>query len=165
MILAISFINAAGAVEVNTIGSLTTSLPAACDCVSAISGSSVALAAEGSVLLNQGATLSATNDVTVRAGYSAELGKYSTTDKTLTVNGSVSGSAIDLFSAGAITTSGTLSGVVTETPSLGSNSSGPVGPVTPPTLAECTATPSLPGCSAVLPTLTTCTALAGNGRL
>ncbi len=123
--LTISFINAAGAVGVNAGGALATSIPAACDCVSAITGSSVALAAEGSMLLNEGSTLSATNDVTLRAGYNSASGTYSSTDKTLTVNSSVSGSTIGLFSAGAITTSGTLTGVVTETPSLGSRPSGP----------------------------------------
>ena len=156
--LTISYVNAAGAVGVKASGSLVTSIPTACDCVSAIAGSSVALAAEGSMLLNAGATLSATNDVTLRAGYDSASGTYSSTDKTLTVDGSVSGSTIGLFAAGAITASGTLTGAVTQTPSLGSDPSGPVGPVTPPTLAECIATPSLAGCGAVLPTLAACTA-------
>ncbi len=145
--LMITFIAATGAVNVNTNGSLSTPIPSECDCTPGITGSSVVLAADGWMLLNAGGDITATDEVALYAGYDAASGTYTSSDGTLTIEGNVSGSTVGLFAGGAITTSGTLTGVVTEMPSLYSAL---------PSLAQCIATPNLPGCSAVLPPLTTC---------
>jgi filamentous hemagglutinin family protein len=165
--LTIDFISALGAVSVNAGGSLTTPTATACDCTRSITGSSVALAANGPMLLSAGALITATNEVALYAGYDAASQTYTNSGNTLTVDGDVSGTTIGLFAGGTITTSGTLTGVVTQTPSL---YKGPLSLaqciVTPslpgcsallPTLAQCTVAPSTPGCSAVLPTLAACT--------
>lgn len=146
--LTITHLDAAGAVNVSTNGSLTTPFGSECDCTPGITGSSVALAASGSMLLNLDADITATNSVALYAGYDAASGTY-TSDGSLTVDANVSGSTVGLFAGGEITGSGTLTGAVTETPSLYSAL---------PSLAQCIATPNLPGCSAVLPTLATCAA-------
>jgi hypothetical protein len=166
--LQINFILAPDAVNVNASGSLTTPTEIACDCTRSISGSSVVLAASGPMLLSAGAEITATDGVELYAGYDSASETY-TSSRTLTVDSNVSGSTIGLFAGGAITTSGTLTGVVTESPLLyaGAPSSPSLAqciatPVLPgcssvlPSLAECTATPSTPGCSAVLPTLAVC---------
>lgn len=145
--LTITSIEAAGAVSVATNGSLTTPVGSECDCTPGIAGSSIVLAASGSMLLNADADITATNEVAMYAGYDSASAAY-TSDGTLTVDADVSGSTVGLFAGGEITSSGTLTGVVTETPSLYSAL---------PSLAQCIATPGLPGCSAVLPTLQTCT--------
>jgi filamentous hemagglutinin family protein len=149
--LTITHLDAAGAVNVSTNGSLTTPFSSVCDCAPGITGASVALAASGSMLLNVDADITATNEVALYAGYDAVSGTYAS-DGSLTVDADVSGSTVGLFAGGEITSSGTMTGVVTETPSLYSQ--------LPqlPSLAQCIATPNLPGCSAVLPTLATCTA-------
>jgi filamentous hemagglutinin family protein len=149
--LQIDRIDAAGAVSVNASGTLTTPTEMECDCARTISGSSVALASGGAMLLNAGALITATNEVELRAGYDSANAVYSSAS-TLIVDSDVSGSTVGLFAGSAIATSGVLTGVVTEMPSL--YSAAPL----PPTLAQCIATPGLPGCSAVLPTLATCTA-------
>jgi filamentous hemagglutinin family protein len=149
--LAVDFIDAAGAVSVSVSGSLTTPTSVACDCTNRIAGSSVVLAAAGPMQLSAGAAIAATNGVELRAGYDSTSGTYASSD-TLTVDSDVSGSTVGLFAGGAITTSGALTGVVTETPSLYS------APPLAPSLAQCIATPGLSGCNAVLPTLAVCTA-------
>jgi hypothetical protein len=146
--LTITSIDAADAVNVSTNGSLTTPFGSVCDCAPHITGSSVVLAASGSMLLNTDADITATNEVALYAGYDAASGAY-TSDSSLTVEANVAGSTVGLFAGGEITRSGTLTGAVTETPSLYS---------TLPSLAQCVATPTLLGCSAVLPTLATCAA-------
>ena len=151
--LAIHYIDAAGAVRVNTSGSLTTPTAMECDCTNSITGSSVVLAADDQMLLSDGAVITATNEVELYAGYDSASESY-TSSGTLTVDGAVSGSTVGLFAGGAITTSGTLTGVTTEMPSL---YSGPPSP-SAPSLEQCVETPSLLGCSSVLPTLATCIA-------
>jgi filamentous hemagglutinin family protein len=146
--LTVTHLDAADAVNVSTNGSLTTPFGSVCDCAPGIAGSSVVLAASGSMLLNMDADITGTNEVALYAGYDAASGTY-TSDGSLTVDANVSGSTIGLFAGAEITGSGTLTGAVTETPSLYSAL---------PSLAQCIATPSLPGCSAVLPTLATCAA-------
>ncbi len=93
------------------------SFSSVCDCTPGITGSSVVLAASGSMLLNVDADITATNEVALYAGYDAVSGTYAS-DGSLTVDANVSGSTVGLFAGGEITNSGTLTGVVTETPSL-----------------------------------------------
>ena len=147
--LVVDSIDAVGAVRVNTSGSLTTPTAMACDCARSISGSSIVLASAGSMLFTAGTIIEATNEVELRAGYDSASATY-TSPGTLTVDGDVSGSTVGLSAGGAITTSGMLTGGVTQTPSLYS------APVLPPSLATCTASPTTVGCSAVLPSLAAC---------
>jgi hypothetical protein len=150
--LTVNSISALGAVNVNSAGSLTIPTITGCDCTRSISGSSVTLTAYGPMLLNAGSTITATNGVALYAGYDAASGTYVSSAGTLTADGSISGSTIDLFAAGTINISGTMTGVLTQTP-LQYSSTPP-----PPTLAQCIAAPALAGCSSVLPTLAQCTA-------
>jgi filamentous hemagglutinin family protein len=167
--LTVNFVEANGVASISASGSMTTPIPAACDCTPGISGLSVVLASEGSMLVNAGGTVTGETDVALHAGYQLASDTY-TSATTLAVDGDVFGSRVGLFAGGAITTSGTLHGVVTQTPSLYSAPSLPpltectASPMTPgcsaalPTLSACTANPSIAGCSAVLPTLSACTA-------
>jgi filamentous hemagglutinin family protein len=149
--LAIDSISAIGAVNVNSGGSLTIPTAQTCDCSLSITGSSVTLTAYGSLLLNVGSTVTASGPVALYAGYDAASSTYVGSPNTLTLNGSVTGSAVNLFAGGAISVTGSVTGTLTQMPSLYS----PATP--PPTLAQCIATPTLPGCSSVLPTLAQCT--------
>jgi filamentous hemagglutinin family protein len=152
--LAIDSISAIGAVDVNSGGSLTIPTAQTCDCSLSITGSSVTLTAYGSMLLNVGSTITAGGPVALYAGYDAASSTYVGSPNTLTLGGSVTGSTISLFAGGAINVTGSVTGALTQTPSLYS-------PATPPptlTLTQCIATPTLPGCSSVLPTLAECTA-------
>ncbi|HEY4365704.1 MAG TPA: filamentous hemagglutinin N-terminal domain-containing protein [Steroidobacteraceae bacterium] len=148
--LTVNFIEAGGVASVSASGSMTTAIPTACDCAVHISGSSVVLATEGSMLVNPGGFISAESDVALYAGYQPASGTY-TNAATLAVDGDVSGGTVGLFAGGAITASGALTGAVTQTPSLYS----PVPSL--PTLSECMAAPTTLGCSALLPTLVECT--------
>jgi filamentous hemagglutinin family protein len=149
--LTVYSISALGAVNVNSGGSLTIPAITACDCTRSISGSSITLTAYGPMLLNAGSSITATNGVALYAGYDAASGSYVSSAGTLTADGSISGSTIDLFAAGAINISGAMTGVLTQTP-LQFSSTPP-----PPSLAQCIAAPALAGCSSVLPTLAQCT--------
>jgi filamentous hemagglutinin family protein len=148
--LVIDYVSASGAVAINSGGSLSTATPQTCDCTLSITGSSVALTAAGSMLVSAGYNITATDGVSLTAGYNASSGTYVGSNNTLTVDGDVSAATIGLAAGGAISVTGTLTGAVTQTPNLYS------APL--PTLDQCIATPTLPGCSAVLPTLAQCTA-------
>jgi filamentous hemagglutinin family protein len=149
--LTVNSISALGAVNVNSGGAFTIPTITACDCSRSISGSSITLTAYGPMLLNAGSTITATNGVALYAGYDAASGTYVSSAGTLTADGSISGSSIDLFAAGAINISGSMTGVLTQTP-LQFSTTPP-----PPSLAQCIAAPALAGCSSVLPTLAQCT--------
>jgi filamentous hemagglutinin family protein len=148
--LVIDYVSASGAVAINSGGSLSTGTALTCDCTLSITGSSVALTAAGSMLVGAGYSITATDGVSLNAGYNAPSGMYVGSNNTLTVDGNVSGATIGLAAGGAINVTGTLTGAVTQTPNLYS------APL--PTLNQCIATPTLAGCSAVLPTLAQCTA-------
>jgi hypothetical protein len=143
--LTVTGISALGAVNVNSGGSLSTPTVAECDCSRSLSGSAVTLTAHGSMLINAGSAIMASGPVALYAGYDAAGGTYVGSPNTLTVNGSVSGASIGLFAGGAIAVAGTLTGSVTQMPSLYSP------PTPPPRLEQCAANPTLPGCSSVLP--------------
>jgi filamentous hemagglutinin family protein len=150
--LAIDSISAIGAVDVNSGGSLTIPTALTCDCSLSITGSSVTLTAYGSMLLNVGSTVTSSGPVALYAGYDAASSTYVGSPNTLTLGGSITGSTVNLFAGGAINVTGSITGALTQTPSLYS----PATP--PPTLTQCIAVPALPGCSSVLPTLAQCTA-------
>ncbi len=111
--LTVDSISALGAVDVNTGGSLTIPTMLACDCTRSISGSSVTLTAYGPMLLNTGSTITAANGVALYAGYDVASSTYVSSGGTLTADGSVTGATIDLFAAGAINITGSMTGVLT----------------------------------------------------
>ena len=146
--LVVNYVGAAGAVGITSGGSLSTGTAQSCDCELVINGSSVDLTSAGSMTVSSGYAITATDAVTLKAGYSG--GTYAASNNTLAMNGSVSGATVGLSAGGTITVGGTLTGTVTQSPNLY---------VPPPlTLDQCIANPALPGCSAVLPTLDQCTA-------
>jgi filamentous hemagglutinin family protein len=146
--LTVNYINATGAVNVISGGAFSTGTPQSCDCSLMINGASVALTSAGPMTISSGYTITATDAIALNAGYSG--GTYAASNNTLTVNGSVSGSTIDLSAGGPIYIGGTLVGTVTQSPNSYT--------APPPTLDQCIANPALPGCSSVLPTLAQCTA-------
>jgi filamentous hemagglutinin family protein len=147
--LTVNYISATGAVNVNSGGSFNTPITMACDCTTSITGSSVTLTASGSMLINSGFSITATDAIALHAGYDAAGNTYSSTPQSLAINGDLYGASVGLFASGAINMAGTVSGVLTQMPSLAPS---------PPTLAQCVATPALPGCAAVLPSAAQCTA-------
>jgi filamentous hemagglutinin family protein len=149
--LTVNYISALGAVNVSSAGTLGTATAVACDCTTRISGSAVTLSSHASMLVGSGYTVTATDGVSLYAGYDASSGTYTGSSNSLSVAGSVSGSTVSLFSGGAINVTGTVAGALTQMPLQ--YSSVP----TPPTLSQCIATPTLAGCSAVLPSLAQCT--------
>ena len=168
--LSVDFISAAGVVNVNSGGSLSTPTATGCDCTPSIAGSSVTLTAKGTMLITTGYSVTATDGVSLYSGYDVSTGTYANSNNSLTVDGIVSGSTIGLFAGGTISANGTLSGVVTQnpsqyavSPSLPSLSQCIATPTLEgcaavlPSIAQCTSTPTAPGCSVVLPTLAQCT--------
>lgn len=151
--LLVDFVEGAGTVSVLTSGSLTTGTPQTCDCALSISGSSVNLTANGLIDISAAYSVTGTNGVALYAGYNPSSNAYAASNNTLSVEGSVSGSAVTLSAGGAINVTGTVTGTLAETP----DQYVPVSPPpAPPTLQQCIANPSLSGCSAVLPTLARC---------
>jgi filamentous hemagglutinin family protein len=149
--LSVDFISASGVVNVNSSGSMSTPTAIACDCTRSISGSSVILTAKGAMLITAGYSVTATDGVALYGGYDVASGTYANSANSLTVDGNVTGSTIGLFAGGTISATGTLSGIVTQNPSLYT------APPSLPSLAQCIATPTLEGCAAVLPSIAQCT--------
>jgi filamentous hemagglutinin family protein len=148
--LSVDFISAGGVVNVNSGGSLTTPTAIACDCTRSITGSSVTLAAKGTMLITAGYSVTATDGVSLYGGYDVATGTYANSANSLTVDGNVTATTIGLFAGGTISANGTLSGVVTQSPSQYAV------PPSLPSLAQCIATPTLEGCAAVLPSIAQC---------
>ncbi|HEX4152720.1 MAG TPA: filamentous hemagglutinin N-terminal domain-containing protein [Steroidobacteraceae bacterium] len=154
--LTIAGITAVGAINVNSGGTLTVAGTGTCgDCYFAITGSSITLTAYGAMLLDTGSLVTAGGPVALHAGYDAASGTYVGSPNTLTLNGSLTGSSVALFAGGAISIAGSVTGTLTQAPSLYSSA-----PPPPPTLAQCETNPSIAGCSSVLPTLAQCTAVS-----
>jgi hypothetical protein len=145
--LVVDDVTAGDAVSIQTAGSLTTNGAQACDCEVSISGASVNLIASGLVDIVAGSTVTATNGVSVYAGFNPASNTYTASNNTLGIEGSVSGSTVTLAAGGAINVTGTVTGTLTELPNQYSQ---------PVTLEQCIANPSLAGCSALLPTLAQC---------
>jgi filamentous hemagglutinin family protein len=158
--LTVDYISALGAVNVNSGGSFSTPTAIACDCTRSITGSFVTLTAYGSMLVEAGVSVNATDAIALHAGYDVASDTYINSSNSLTVKGTLSGSSIGLFAGGAINVTGTVTGALTQMSSLAPPTPPPPPPPPPPpTLAQCAATPSLAGCAAVLPTLAQCSAV------
>ncbi len=128
--LTVNNVTAAGAVNINSGGSLNTGSAMACDCSARITaGSTVTLAAHDSITINAGFNVAAGDGaVTLYAGYDAASATYTNSTSTLTINedvtgssatpapGGVSGTSVNMFSGGAISVTGAVTGAVTQTP-------------------------------------------------
>jgi hypothetical protein len=117
----------------------------------------VTLTAGGAMDLAAGSSVSATTAIALFAGFDAAAGTYAPPGAMLTASGTLSASSIALSAGGAIDATGTMTGAVTQMPFLAN----PPPPPPPPTLAQCTTTPGLTGCAAVLPSVAACTASPG----
>jgi hypothetical protein len=151
--LTIDSIDAVGAVNVSTVGSMSVPTALGCDCSRSIAGLSVTLTAGGAMDLEAGSSVSATKAVALYADYDAASAAYAPPGTTLTAAGTLSAPAIALFSGGAIEASGVMAGMVTQMPFLAS--------LPPPTLMQCEIDSTLAGCAAVLPSVAACTATPG----
>jgi filamentous hemagglutinin family protein len=147
--LTIDSIDATGIVNVNAAGTIATPTAAACNCSPGIAGASVTLTATGAMNIAAGSSVSASNAIALYAGYDAATATYAAPGPTLAAGGSLTAPTIALFAGGAIDTTGTTIGMVTQKPFLSLPAL--------PTLTQCIAAPALAGCSAVLPSLAQCT--------
>ena len=152
--LTLYYVSAVGPIGISSAGSIGTGTALACDCTVSTAGSAINLTANGSLDVGAGYTVTGTSGVSLYAGYNAASGAYSGSNNTLGVEGTVDAPAVALSAGGAISVTGSIIGALTETPNQFSAT--PSQPV--PTLSQCTANPSLAGCSVMLPSLSQCIA-------
>ena len=114
--LLVDYVAAQGSVNIQTSGGLTTDTMQACDCTVSIAGSSVNLTAGGLVDVVAGTSVTATNGVSVYAGYNPSNQTYASANNTLGIEGTVTGTTVALYAGGAINvgSGASVTGTLTE---------------------------------------------------